>query len=264
MAGKIIAKFLPESAVLYKVVIYINGIKQEEKIGRGEEKEFIIENDSEVYGQFGTVGGLKSNSVSVSADKVTELTFVYKAGAWKNTFEISSVKELSADECKEQATNEEKTVFFFDGGVGDKLSVYEDRVVIKHKGVLNFMAMGIHGDKTIYYSDLTAIQYKAGGMLAGHIQFSLLGGNESRGGVLNAASDENTITFNADKNAEAQKICEYINNKLREIKTAKTAPVVQAAPVSSADELKKFKELLDMGIISQEEFDAKKKQLLGL
>ena len=30
------------------------------------------------------------------------------------------------------------------------------------------------------------------------------------------------------------------------------------------DELKKFKELLDMGVISQEEFDAKKKQLLGL
>ena len=34
--------------------------------------------------------------------------------------------------------------------------------------------------------------------------------------------------------------------------------------ISTADELKKFKELLDMGIISQEEFDAKKKQLLGL
>lgn len=33
---------------------------------------------------------------------------------------------------------------------------------------------------------------------------------------------------------------------------------------SSADELKKFKDLLDQGIISQEEFDAKKKQLLGL
>jgi len=33
---------------------------------------------------------------------------------------------------------------------------------------------------------------------------------------------------------------------------------------SSADELKKFKELLDMGAITQEEFDIKKKQLLGL
>lgn len=34
--------------------------------------------------------------------------------------------------------------------------------------------------------------------------------------------------------------------------------------VSSADELKKYKELLDMGAISQEEFDTKKKQILGL
>lgn len=34
--------------------------------------------------------------------------------------------------------------------------------------------------------------------------------------------------------------------------------------ISSADELKKFKELLDNGVITQEEFDTKKKQLLGL
>ena len=33
---------------------------------------------------------------------------------------------------------------------------------------------------------------------------------------------------------------------------------------SSADELMKFKELLDSGVITQEEFDVKKKQLLGL
>ena len=39
---------------------------------------------------------------------------------------------------------------------------------------------------------------------------------------------------------------------------------IQQPVSSSADELKKFKELLDMGVISQEEFDAKKKQLLGL
>ena len=37
--------------------------------------------------------------------------------------------------------------------------------------------------------------------------------------------------------------------------------VIQTA---GADELKKFKELLDSGVITQEEFDAKKKQLLGL
>ena len=38
-----------------------------------------------------------------------------------------------------------------------------------------------------------------------------------------------------------------------------------AAPaVSPVEEIKKYKELLDMGIITQEEFDVKKKQLLGL
>ena len=40
--------------------------------------------------------------------------------------------------------------------------------------------------------------------------------------------------------------------------------IKQEIPQSNADELKKYKELLDMGIITQEEFDAKKKQLLGL
>ena len=34
--------------------------------------------------------------------------------------------------------------------------------------------------------------------------------------------------------------------------------------ISEADELKKYKELFDAGVITQEEFDAKKKQLLGL
>lgn len=44
------------------------------------------------------------------------------------------------------------------------------------------------------------------------------------------------------------------------------APAAQAAPqpFSVADEIEKFKDLLDMGAITQEEYDAKKKQLLGL
>ena len=36
------------------------------------------------------------------------------------------------------------------------------------------------------------------------------------------------------------------------------------AQLSSADELRKYKSLLDDGIISQEEFESKKKQLLGI
>lgn len=47
-------------------------------------------------------------------------------------------------------------------------------------------------------------------------------------------------------------------------KVAENKPVQTAVALSAADEIKKFKELLDSGIITQEEFDAKKKQLLGL
>ena len=51
-----------------------------------------------------------------------------------------------------------------------------------------------------------------------------------------------------------------IENTNQKIDTSSAAPVAS----SNADEIKKYKELLDMGIITQEEFDAKKKQLLGL
>ncbi len=44
----------------------------------------------------------------------------------------------------------------------------------------------------------------------------------------------------------------------------KSASNYTVQPISAADEIKKFKALLDEGIITQEEFDAKKKQLLGL
>ena len=42
------------------------------------------------------------------------------------------------------------------------------------------------------------------------------------------------------------------------------APAAPTSVSEAADDLLKLKELLDAGILTQEEFDAKKKQLLGL
>ena len=53
------------------------------------------------------------------------------------------------------------------------------------------------------------------------------------------------------------------NKILNRINKANVASASTPA-TSPADELKKYKELLDAGVLSQEEFDAKKKQLLGL
>ena len=71
------------------------------------------------------------------------------------------------------------------------------------------------------------------------------------------------MLFCRSRQLRVKTMSSYINQKLKEYKSAKNCGTV-IQQISAADELKKFKELLDMGIISQEEFDAKKKQLLDL
>ena len=50
----------------------------------------------------------------------------------------------------------------------------------------------------------------------------------------------------------------------RQRNEAKSVNVENVTSASNADELKKFKGLLDEGVITQEEFDSKKNQLLGM
>lgn len=89
----------------------------------------------------------------------------------------------------------------------------------------------------------------------------------------------NDIVFLFARNEKkAERAYEYIYSAVNSAQEAKmnnkeanvinNQTLVQNAQIvnnhSAADEIKKFKELLDMGIITQEEFNAKKKELLGL
>ncbi|MBQ9850794.1 MAG: SHOCT domain-containing protein [Clostridia bacterium] len=55
-----------------------------------------------------------------------------------------------------------------------------------------------------------------------------------------------------------------INKLLIERQKKESPTVIEEKKTDSSDDLIKLKELLDKEIITQEEFDAKKKQLLGL
>ena len=70
-------------------------------------------------------------------------------------------------------------------GVAEVLVVYEDKVTITPKGVLGLMPIGLKGTKTIPFGSITGIQFKdAGTLFSGYIQFTIPGGNESKGGFL--------------------------------------------------------------------------------
>lgn len=143
-----------------------------------------------------------------------------------------------------------------------QLYVYEDRVVIERKGARASFAHGLKGGKTIPVNSLTNIEFKpAGAITKGYIQFGVLGDVGSKGGFAAASYDENTMFFKKKDSNIAEDIKSFLERKILEKGNGST--IIQTA-ASAADELKKFKELLDMGVISQEEFDAKKNQLLGL
>ncbi len=61
-----------------------------------------------------------------------------------------------------------------------------------------------------------------------------------------------------------EKVYEELNTLINKRQSTPSNMTVVKQDISNADELKKYKDLLDSGIITQEEFDQKKKQLLGL
>ena len=118
-----------------------------------------------------------------------------------------------------------------------------------------------------------------GGLLAGSAA-AIVGskiGTEVQTKTVKHDSRNLTIFYEKEGKIEALEITTNAGealSALRKLIPQKEESVVQiesqqkgrhmVAATSSADEIKQFKELLDSGIISQEEFDAKKKQLLGL
>jgi len=152
--------------------------------------------------------------------------------------------------------------------LGKILDVYENKAMFTSTQSTSTVVTGLvfgtsttQGEKTIYFKDILSVQYKPSSIADGYIQLET-----AAGGVSSSSSQyggENSIQFSGkERNAEAEIIVDFIRKKVDEIKNAPVGGVIQQA--SPAEELKKFKDLLDMGVITQEEFDAKKSQILGM
>lgn len=161
-------------------------------------------------------------------------------------------------------SRKEKIIYELDGVRGRHIDVYEDKVVITVKAGLGSFITGnaTDGEKTIYYSDCIAIQFKKSNLAIGYLQF------ETAGAIMNNKSsnffNENTFTWDETKlsNEKMEEVANYCKSRVNEYKSRKYNQYAFA--FSPADEIAKFKKLLDEGVITKEEFEAKKKQLLDL
>ncbi|MGX4645690.1 DUF4429 domain-containing protein [Holzapfeliella sp. JNUCC 80] len=143
----------------------------------------------------------------------------------------------------------------------NKITVIVDDYTLSfsRKGFWNFIEFGSKGSKSINLKDITSIQFKPAKTFSrGFLQFVFPGSLESKGSARDAFKDENSITFFNDENQIAEELKSHIESIIHK------QPEPQQATSSAADEIKKLKELLDQDILTQDEFDAKKKELLGL
>lgn len=143
-------------------------------------------------------------------------------------------------------------------GVNGQIELYEDRVLIRRKGVMAFVTQGIKGDKSINVSSITSVQFKEAGLLRGYIQFGFIGGAEAKGGIIQGGVDENTVMFVKKEQPDFEKIRNFVQSRIQ------NSGVTSASSTSSdADQLEKFANLRDRGILSEEEFQAQKNKILG-
>lgn len=120
------------------------------------------------------------------------------------------------------------------------VKIKDDKISIIKKGIIYAVNQGFKGEKTLFIKDISAIQVKKSGLLIGYLQFSLKGGYESKGGIMDATKDENTILIGNKKDyLQALEIKEY------------------------PEQIKEYKSLLDDGIITEDEYNVKKADLLS-
>jgi hypothetical protein len=134
-------------------------------------------------------------------------------------------------------------------------------VTISRTGALARMSIG-KGEKRIPLASIASVQWKPpGAIINGYIAFTVPGGKEkqSRFGsaTTDASKDENAVVV-TKKQSEAFLV-------LREaVEAAMSARGHGHPPAPDVmDQLRKLAELRDAGIVSPDEFEAKKADLLG-
>jgi len=168
----------------------------------------------------------KSNGFKVGKGNLKDLQVIEEA-----LTKVECVKVAFVGICNRSVANSQQIKT--DGA----FAITEDRILIGQKRLMGHSSQAIALDTL---SDVTL----STNMFLGAINFTTL-------------RESFTVTMN-------KKLARDIFPQIHSVAFKAKPTNSDAVPVSSADEVRKLKGLLDDGILSQDEFDAKKKELLGL
>lgn len=150
------------------------------------------------------------------------------------------------------------------------ITLYDNKIKIssrKRGGILG----GIPQERVLMLKDISNVNFTPVlrfRTVYGFIQFVIKGAeNRQYSGdpreYSKVASDENVVTFGYKEMPVFEKLRDVVEEQLSLLKETYVGNVIMTQS-SNMDELEKLARLRDKGIISEEEFEAKKKQLLGL
>lgn len=136
--------------------------------------------------------------------------------------------------------------------------ILQDNALVIKRGVKGFLLGGgmLRGEKTIPFGSIVAVQLKKARMTAGYIQLTLMGGSEAKSGLFQSTTDENSVNFQnwKDNNEKFAELKKLIEERIG----------VKQGVSSSLNDLEKLAELKERGVITEEEFKKKKKEILNL
>ncbi|WP_259691028.1 SHOCT domain-containing protein [Lactiplantibacillus plantarum] len=154
------------------------------------------------------------------------------------------------------------------GSQKEYLFADQNQIRILKKGFMTGHTFGA-GIYQMNYQNISGVRVESN-FLAGYFEVSAGGMQNTRKSYwadddTSAQKSPNTISLAGKGDIETfKKAADIINNTIAESRkpTVASQPLNQEA--SGVDQLREYKKLLDEGIIDQADFDAKKKQILGI
>ena len=142
----------------------------------------------------------------------------------------------------------------------------DDKSLTIERSIIGTAKQGyMAGPKTIPLRNITSVQVRKPTLVShGILQLGTLGSTEKNyKSVMDATKDDNAIIFSKSHYNDMLELKKFIDSFSANFSEGNTT-IINKIEKSPAELIKEYKELLDSGIITQDEFDTKKKSILDL